>query len=236
MEQEGGRDRHRTDQQALPQPGRRPVAGPHRDAGRALGRGAAADDARRPDPEGGAAHHPRPPAQGGGPVDGAAVEPRDPGGARDVPRALRRPPASDRGGGPEPHAGEEGLFGDEEREIIEPAVDAAKAQGISVVGPISGDTVFHRAVAGEFDVVIGMYHDQALIPLKLVDFDRAVNVTLGLPIVRTSVDHGTAYDIAGAGVASAHSMIEALLLAARMVRDGWRARGEPTAEADSPSA
>lgn len=135
-----------------------------------------------------------------------------------------------------PHAGEEGLFGDEEREIIEPAVDAAKAQGISVVGPISGDTVFHRAVAGEFDVVIGMYHDQALIPLKLVDFDRAVNVTLGLPIVRTSVDHGTAYDIAGAGVASAHSMIEALLLAARMVRDGWRARGEPTAEADSPSA
>jgi 4-hydroxythreonine-4-phosphate dehydrogenase len=126
-----------------------------------------------------------------------------------------------------PHAGEDGLFGDEEREIIEPAVRAAAAAGISVSGPISGDTVFHRAVGGEFDVVIGMYHDQALIPLKLLDFDRAVNVTLGLPIIRTSVDHGTAYDIAGHGVASAHSMIEALLLAARMVKDGWRARGAP---------
>lgn len=122
-----------------------------------------------------------------------------------------------------PHAGEEGLFGDEERSIIGPAVEAARAEGIEAVGPISGDTVFHRAVSGEFDVVIGMYHDQALIPLKLLDFDQAVNVTLGLPLIRTSVDHGTAYDIAGRGVASAHSMIEALRLAARMVRDGWKA-------------
>lgn len=122
-----------------------------------------------------------------------------------------------------PHAGEEGLFGDEERSIIGPAVEAAREEGIAAIGPISGDTVFHRAMTGEFDVVIGMYHDQALIPLKLLDFDRAVNVTLGLPIIRTSVDHGTAYDIAGRGVASAHSMIEALRLAARMVRDGWKA-------------
>lgn len=122
-----------------------------------------------------------------------------------------------------PHAGEEGLFGDEEREIIGPAVRATREEGIEAWGPISGDTVFHRAVSGEFDVVIGMYHDQALIPLKLLDFDQAVNVTLGLPLIRTSVDHGTAYDIAGRGVASAHSMIEALRLAARMVRDGWEA-------------
>ncbi len=123
-----------------------------------------------------------------------------------------------------PHAGEDGLFGDEEQSIIRPAVEAAQASGISVVGPISGDTVFHRAVTGDFDVVIGMYHDQALIPLKLLDFDRAVNVTLGLPLIRTSVDHGTAYDIAGRGVASAGSMIEALKLGARMVRDGWKTR------------
>lgn len=123
-----------------------------------------------------------------------------------------------------PHAGEDGLFGDEERTILTPAIEGARAEGIDVTGPLPGDTVFHRAVAGEFDVVIGMYHDQALIPLKLLDFDRAVNVTLGLPVIRTSVDHGTAYDIAGQGVATASSMIEALRLAARMVRDGWRVR------------
>lgn len=125
-----------------------------------------------------------------------------------------------------PHAGEGGLFGREELEQIQPAVEAAKAEGIHAVGPLAPDTVFHRAVAGEYDAVLGMYHDQALIPLKLLDFDRAVNVTLGLPIVRTSVDHGTAYDIAGQGVAAASSMIEAIRLAARMVQDGWRARGD----------
>lgn len=119
-----------------------------------------------------------------------------------------------------PHAGDGGLFGDEEARVIEPAVRAARDEGIEVVGPLPGDSVFNRAVAGEFDVVIGMYHDQALVPLKLLDFDHAVNVTLGLPMVRTSVDHGTAYDIAGRGVASASSMIAALRLAARMVRDG----------------
>lgn len=123
-----------------------------------------------------------------------------------------------------PHAGESGLFGDEERESIVPAIAESKQEGIGVTGPFPADTIFHRAVSGEFDAVIGMYHDQALIPIKLLDFDRAVNVTLGLPIVRTSVDHGTAYDIAGRGVASARSMIEALRLAARMARDGEKSR------------
>lgn len=115
-----------------------------------------------------------------------------------------------------PHAGEEGLFGTEEKELIRPAIEAARREGIDAHGPFAADTIFRRAVAGEFDVVIGMYHDQALIPIKLLDFDTAVNVTLGLPIIRTSVDHGTAYDIAGKGVASASSMIAALVLAARM--------------------
>lgn len=123
-----------------------------------------------------------------------------------------------------PHAGEGGLFGTEEQVAIAPAVRQAVAEGIAAFGPFPADTVFARAVAGEFDVVIGMYHDQALIPLKLLDFDHAVNVTLGLPVIRTSVDHGTAYDIAGRGVAAASSMIAALRLAARMVREGRAAR------------
>ena len=118
-----------------------------------------------------------------------------------------------------PHAGEEGLFGREDLQAIQPAVEWACGQGIDVQGPLSGDTVFHRAVVGEFDVVIGMYHDQALIPIKLLDFDQAVNVTLGLPVIRTSVDHGTAYDIAGRGVASATSLMAAIRLAASMVRE-----------------
>jgi 4-hydroxythreonine-4-phosphate dehydrogenase len=122
-----------------------------------------------------------------------------------------------------PHAGENGLFGDEERVRIEPAIAAAREDGALVFGPLPPDTVFRRAVEGEFDVVLGMYHDQALIPIKLLDFDRAVNVTLGLPVIRTSVDHGTAYDLAGKGVASAGSMIAALLLASSMVRERRRA-------------
>ena len=117
-----------------------------------------------------------------------------------------------------PHAGEDGLFGHDEQRVLVPAIEEARALGIDVSGPHPADSVFHRAVSGEFDVVLGMYHDQALIPLKLLDFDHAVNVTLGLPIIRTSVDHGTAYDIAGRGVASAGSMIAALRLASRMVR------------------
>jgi len=117
-----------------------------------------------------------------------------------------------------PHAGEHGLFGHEEEIAIAPAIACCRAKGIDVSGPFPGDTVFVRARKGEFDVVIACYHDQGLIPVKLVAFGRAVNVTLGLPIIRTSVDHGTAFDIAGKGVADAESMIAAILLAARLAR------------------
>jgi 4-hydroxythreonine-4-phosphate dehydrogenase len=115
-----------------------------------------------------------------------------------------------------PHAGEEGLLGDEERLVIRPSIDAARARGVQVEGPFPGDTVFGRAVRGEFDAVIACYHDQGLIPVKLLACGRSVNVTLGLPIVRTSVDHGTAFDIAGRNSADPSSMIEATLLAARL--------------------
>jgi 4-hydroxythreonine-4-phosphate dehydrogenase len=117
-----------------------------------------------------------------------------------------------------PHAGEHGLFGDEEQTAITPAIDACRARGIDVSGPFPADTVFVRACRGEFDVVVACYHDQGLIPIKLVAFGQAVNVTLGLPIVRTSVDHGTAFDIAGTGVADPASMIAAVLLAAKLAR------------------
>ncbi len=115
-----------------------------------------------------------------------------------------------------PHAGEEGLLGLEEIETIAPALDAARAEGIDVTGPFPGDTVFVRATRGDFDVVVACYHDQGLIPIKLLAFGHAVNVTLGLPIIRTSVDHGTAFDIARQGRADAGSMVEAILLAARL--------------------
>lgn len=115
-----------------------------------------------------------------------------------------------------PHAGEDGLMGVEEQHVLIPAVQAARQRRIEIDGPFPGDTVFVRASRGEFDVVIACYHDQGLIPVKLLAFGRAVNVTLGLPIVRTSVDHGTAFDIAGRGVADPSSMIEATLLAARL--------------------
>jgi 4-hydroxythreonine-4-phosphate dehydrogenase len=117
-----------------------------------------------------------------------------------------------------PHAGEHGLFGDEEQTAIRPAIDACRARGIDVSGPYPGDTVFVRARRGDFDVVVACYHDQGLIPVKLVAFGQAVNVTLGLPIIRTSVDHGTAFDIAGKGIADPESMITAVLLAARLAR------------------
>jgi 4-hydroxythreonine-4-phosphate dehydrogenase len=117
-----------------------------------------------------------------------------------------------------PHAGEHGLFGREEERAIVPAVAACRARGIDVSGPYPGDTVFVRARRGEFDVVVACYHDQGLIPVKLVAFGEAVNVTLGLPLVRTSVDHGTAFDIAGRGVANPDSMIAAVLLAAQLTR------------------
>lgn len=115
-----------------------------------------------------------------------------------------------------PHAGEGGLIGPEEAEILTPAIVDARAEGIDAAGPFPADTIFVRAVRGEFDAVVATYHDQGLIPVKLVAFGRAVNVTLGLPIVRTSVDHGTAFDIARQGVADEGSLVEAILLAARL--------------------
>lgn len=112
-----------------------------------------------------------------------------------------------------PHAGEGGQFGDEERHIIAPAVARAQAQGWQVSGPYAPDTIFMRARRGEFDVVIAMYHDQGLIPVKYLGLEQGVNVTLGLPLVRTSPDHGTAFDIAGQGLAQADSMLAALHMA-----------------------
>jgi 4-hydroxythreonine-4-phosphate dehydrogenase len=121
-----------------------------------------------------------------------------------------------------PHAGEHGVIGTEEEEVIRPAVDACRARGISVDGPFPADTIFVGAFRGPVDAVIACYHDQGLIPIKMVAFGRAVNVTLGLPIVRTSVDHGTAFDIAGHGVADPSSLIEAIQLAARLVQPAAR--------------
>lgn len=118
-----------------------------------------------------------------------------------------------------PHAGEDGLFGDEEKRIIAPAIARARRAGVDATGPYPADSLFHRAVHEKaFDAVIAMYHDQGLIPLKLLHFHDGVNVTLGLPIVRTSPDHGTAYDIAGDGVADAGSMTAAVALAYAMSR------------------
>lgn len=116
-----------------------------------------------------------------------------------------------------PHAGEHGLFGDEERRVILPACRRARALGIKASDPLPADTLFGKAARGAYDGVVAMYHDQGLIPLKLVAFGRCVNLTVGLPIIRTSVDHGTAYDIAGKGVADPGSMVEAIMLAARLV-------------------
>lgn len=115
-----------------------------------------------------------------------------------------------------PHAGEHGVIGVEEQQVLEPTAAECRAHGIDITGPLPADTVFVRAVRGEFDAVVACYHDQGLIPVKLLAFGKAVNVTLGLPIVRTSVDHGTAFDIAGKGVADPGSMIEAVLLAAKL--------------------
>jgi 4-hydroxythreonine-4-phosphate dehydrogenase len=115
-----------------------------------------------------------------------------------------------------PHAGEHGVIGREEDELMRPAIAACRARGIDVHGPFPADTIFLRAMQGEFDAVIACYHDQGLIPVKMAAFGRAVNVTLGLPIVRTSVDHGTAFDIAGRGVADPGSLIEAIKLAAKL--------------------
>jgi 4-hydroxythreonine-4-phosphate dehydrogenase len=118
--------------------------------------------------------------------------------------------------GVNPHAGEHGLFGREDEDVLRPAVEALRAEGLSVTGPLPADTVFVRAVQGEFDAVVAAYHDQGLVPVKLLAFGRAVNVTLGLPFVRTSVDHGTAFDIAALGRADPGSLLAAMALAVEL--------------------
>jgi 4-phospho-D-threonate 3-dehydrogenase / 4-phospho-D-erythronate 3-dehydrogenase len=117
-----------------------------------------------------------------------------------------------------PHAGEHGLFGDEEARVIFPAARAAQTQGILASDPLPADTLFGKAAKGQYDGIVALYHDQGLIPLKLVAFGTCVNLTVGLPIIRTSVDHGTAFDIVGTGVADPGSLIEAVTLAARIAQ------------------
>lgn len=119
-----------------------------------------------------------------------------------------------------PHAGEGGMFGDEDGEVIAPAIAAARGQGVDASGPWPPDTVFMRARQGEFDIVVAQYHDQGLIPVKYLGLERGVNITVGLPFVRTSVDHGTAFDIAGRGIADPSSLRTALEQALRLARDG----------------
>ncbi|MEA2936862.1 MAG: 4-hydroxythreonine-4-phosphate dehydrogenase, partial [Alphaproteobacteria bacterium] len=128
-----------------------------------------------------------------------------------------------------PHAGEDGALGDEDIAVVAPAVERLKAEGIDVRGPLPGDTLFHEAARATYDAALAMYHDQALIPIKTLAFDHAVNVTLGLPFVRTSPDHGTAFDIAGTGRADPSSLIAALRLAARLTR-------QPDSKQQAPAA
>lgn len=117
-----------------------------------------------------------------------------------------------------PHCGEGGAFGNEEPRLVGPAIAAMRKRGLDVAGPISGDTVFHHALLGEYDAIVAMYHDQGLAPLKTVAFDTGINWTLGLPFIRTSPDHGTAYNIAGRGIANPSSMISAIRLAKRLAQ------------------
>jgi 4-hydroxythreonine-4-phosphate dehydrogenase len=117
-----------------------------------------------------------------------------------------------------PHAGEQGAFGTEERTLVLPAVEEAQAQGISASGPFPPDTLFYWAAQGRYEAVVALYHDQGLIPLKLLHFDSAVNITMGLPFIRTSVDHGTAFDLAGRGLANPESLVQAVILAADFAR------------------
>jgi len=141
--------------------------------------------------------------------------------ARELPRFVRGR-ARMAVAGLNPHAGEHGVIGDEDERVLRPAIEAGRARGIDVTGPWPADTVFARATRGEFDAVIACYHDQGLIPVKLLAFGQAVNVTLGLPIVRTSVDHGTAFDIAGKGTADSSSLVHAIQLAVRLASGSHR--------------
>jgi 4-hydroxythreonine-4-phosphate dehydrogenase len=129
---------------------------------------------------------------------------------------IRRPRIA--AAGLNPHAGEGGLFGREDMELIHPAVEQAKDEGILAAGPLPPDSLFHQAYRGDYDIVVAMYHDQGLIPLKMLSFGHAVNITVGLPFIRTSVDHGTAYDIAGKGIADPSSLIAAIELAVKMAK------------------
>ncbi|MBV9084886.1 MAG: 4-hydroxythreonine-4-phosphate dehydrogenase PdxA [Acidobacteriaceae bacterium] len=117
-----------------------------------------------------------------------------------------------------PHAGEHGLFGDEDERFIVPAIQQARAQGLICSGPHAADTIFLQASRGGYDLVVAMYHDQGHVPMKLIDFEGTVNISLGIPIIRTSVDHGTAFDIAGLNKGDAHSMKRAMLVAAQMAK------------------
>jgi 4-hydroxythreonine-4-phosphate dehydrogenase len=132
-----------------------------------------------------------------------------------------------------PHAGESGLFGDEESRLIVPAVRHLTEKGIDATGPLPADTLFLRASRGEFDGVVAQYHDQGHIPIKLLGMHRAVNITLGLPMVRTSVAHGTAFDIVGTGAADPESMLAAIDAAVRLTEAGWPGTSQPTAAAAS---
>jgi 4-hydroxythreonine-4-phosphate dehydrogenase len=135
--------------------------------------------------------------------------------ADDVMRRLGKKVPKIAVAGLNPHSGEAGLFGREEIEKIAPAVEQAIAEGLQVTGPVPPDTVFLKAYRGVYDIVVAMYHDQGHIPMKMIAFDSGVNVTLGLPIIRTSVDHGTAFDIAGKGIANEESMLYAVDLGKR---------------------
>ncbi len=137
-----------------------------------------------------------------------------------VMKALGMPSPRIAVAGLNPHAGESGLFGDEETRLLRPAVLKAREAGIDVSDPQPPDTVFLRAVRGSYDLVVAMYHDQGHIPMKLLAFEEGVNVSVGLPIIRTSVDHGTAFDIAGKGVASSASLVAAIEMAGRLARGG----------------
>ena len=130
-----------------------------------------------------------------------------------------------------PHAGEHGLFGNEDERFIAPAIARAAETGILCSGPHAGDTIFLQASHGAYDLVVAMYHDQGHIPMKLIDFEGTVNISLGIPIIRTSVDHGTAFDIAGKNKADAHSMKRAMLVAATMAAKR-RTRSEPASKAN----
>ncbi|HEX2147822.1 MAG TPA: 4-hydroxythreonine-4-phosphate dehydrogenase PdxA, partial [Pseudorhizobium sp.] len=122
-----------------------------------------------------------------------------------------------------PHAGEDGAIGLEDQDIIHPAIAKARQQGINAFGPLPADTMFHDEARSRYDVAVCMYHDQALIPAKALGFDTSVNVTLGLPFIRTSPDHGTAFGIAGQGIARETSLVEALKLAAQLAENSQKA-------------